>query len=183
MANDVSDGALHRKSIFMSVWNVRCVLILDSFHFRPLLDNCESHHLLSAASWLMRPDHLSWDAALSIHVAKLAIKPPTFHASWVLLKITVIKGKMLFPQLLRTSIKVALCTGATHLALEVFHLSVLCIPWVFATKKEGKAFVISLMLCSVLIPVWLCLITDNYSFPIFDPFTGQFLLFPDLFHQ
>lgn len=70
---------------------------------------------------VMCPDYLSGDAASSIHVT---IKPPTFQAR-VLLKITVIKQKMLFPQLLCTSVKAALHIGATRLTWRPF-------IWVFS---------------------------------------------------
>lgn len=178
MANDVFDSVLHRKLIIMRVSNVHCAFILDSFYFTLLLFNCKSHHLLSAASWLMRPDHLSWDATLFIHVA---IKPPTFHASWVLLKITVIKEKMLFPHLLCTSIKAALYTRG-H-SSRIRGLSFEC-SLGFCRKKDA---LLGNYLLSVWCPTWFKFLCGYWLynecrydfFIIFDPFTGQFLLTPD----
>lgn len=61
MANDVADRALCRKTIFMSVSNVRCSLHLDSFHFRLRRGDREMSLFVIGSSQtnVMCPDHLS----------------------------------------------------------------------------------------------------------------------------
>lgn len=88
--------SLRVHSIFLRVSNVHSYFrlpFISEFCYR------RCHHSWLAACRLMQcaPDHLSWDAVPSIH---MAIKPPTFHASWVLLKLQSSNRKCSFPQLL-----------------------------------------------------------------------------------
>lgn len=156
MANGVADSALHGKSIFMRVSNVHGLLILDSFPFRLPPDDCNRHHLWSAASRLMSCVLITWAEMLLCSFMWPLSLPPFMPAAF-LWKLQPSNRKCSF-RFYKSWLGATRLTWRPFISVFSAFLGLLQIRCSF---KQASHFVICLMFWTVLMPVWLCLIAHT----------------------